>query len=70
MVAEGVYDGFWEKNLSPWDTTAGALLVKEAGGVVSNYENQAYHPAMKTIVASNPNVHDELLNVIQNVSEF
>lgn len=36
-TAEGIYDAFWEVGLSPWDIAAGALLVKEAGGVVQNY---------------------------------
>lgn len=37
LVAEGVYDAFWELGLQPWDVAAGSLLVKEAGGVVQNY---------------------------------
>jgi myo-inositol-1(or 4)-monophosphatase len=37
LVAEGVFDAYWEKNLSAWDTAAGALLVREAGGLVSTY---------------------------------
>jgi myo-inositol-1(or 4)-monophosphatase len=37
LVAEGVYDAFWELGLQPWDVAAGSLLVKEAGGVVRNY---------------------------------
>ncbi len=37
LVAEGVFDAFWEKNLKPWDTAAGALMVREAGGVAWTY---------------------------------
>jgi myo-inositol-1(or 4)-monophosphatase len=37
MVAEGIYDGFWELGLQPWDIAAGAVLVTEAGGILSNY---------------------------------
>ena len=38
LVAEGIYDAFWEVGLQPWDVAAGALIVAEAGGVVRNYE--------------------------------
>lgn len=37
LVANGVYDGFWERGLAPWDVAAGSLLVQEAGGLVINY---------------------------------
>ena len=37
LVAEGIYDGYWESGLKPWDLAAGALLVEEAGGFVRNY---------------------------------
>ncbi len=37
LVAEGVYDGYWETGLRPWDLAAGVLLVEEAGGIVKNY---------------------------------
>lgn len=39
LVAEGIYDGFWEKGLAIWDVAAGSLLVSEAGGCVVNYQN-------------------------------
>jgi myo-inositol-1(or 4)-monophosphatase len=61
MVAKGVFDGFWEKNLNPWDTAAGTILVKEAGGVVTNYDGQDFSPMMNSVVASNPGLHSELL---------
>ncbi len=38
LVAEGVYDGYWETGLKPWDLAAGVLLVEEAGGIVRNYQ--------------------------------
>lgn len=61
MVAQGVFDGFWEKNLKPWDTAAGHLLVEEAGGVVTTYEGHEYHSVKKSILASNKCIHNELL---------
>ncbi len=63
MVAEGVFDGFWERNLSPWDTCAGTLLVREAGGIVTNYEGGEYHPDQNSILASNKPLHGQLLKV-------
>lgn len=56
MVARGVFDGFWEKNLKPWDTAAGQLLVEEAGGVVLTYEGDKANPYLPSIVAGNPQI--------------
>lgn len=36
-VAEGVFDGFWETNLRPWDIAAGELLIREAGGMITDF---------------------------------
>jgi myo-inositol-1(or 4)-monophosphatase len=65
MVAQGVVDGFWEASLSPWDTAAGTLLVREAGGVVSNYQGEYYRPTMPSIVAGSRAIHSQLLADIQ-----
>jgi myo-inositol-1(or 4)-monophosphatase len=64
MVAQGVFDGFWEQNLKPWDTAAGSLLVEEAGGVVTNYCGDRFHPDMKSIVAANPFIHKQIQTCI------
>ncbi len=61
LVAKGVFDGYWEKNLNPWDTAAGYLIVLEAGGTVTSYQNETYDPEMKTILASNGIIHPSLL---------
>ncbi|MDZ4676127.1 MAG: inositol monophosphatase family protein [Oligoflexia bacterium] len=66
MVASGVYDGFWERQLAPWDTAAGCLLVTEAGGVVTNFENDPFHFSMKSVLAANPNMHPLIQQTIQN----
>ena len=69
-VAAGWFDGFWEIGLSKWDIAAGALLVKEAGGIVSDFnEKQAL---MKTgnIVAANAKIYGDFIKIIQkNMSE-
>ncbi len=66
LVARGVFDAYWEKGLSPWDTAAGLLMVEEAGGIVTNYKGEAYHPYMDSVVAGNPSVHALVLKEIRN----
>ena len=63
-VASGRLDGFWEEGLQPWDTAAGSLIVREAGGIVSNYDGEGYSPFQKNIVASNPHIHQKMLEVL------
>lgn len=64
-VACGRYDGFYESALNPWDTAAGWLLVKEAGGRVSEYEADCeYSFASKTILATNGHIHDDLSGLL------
>ena len=60
-VACGKYEGFWEPYLKPWDTAAGMLLVKEAGGEVTDYFGNPYHPFLDSIVASNGKLHSKLI---------
>jgi myo-inositol-1(or 4)-monophosphatase len=57
MVAEGVFDAFWEKNLKPWDTAAGSLLVEEAGGEVSTYAGEEFGIFKDSLLASNSKLH-------------
>ncbi len=61
LVAEGVFDGFWEYNLKPWDTAAGALLVRESGGRVSNAKGEEFHLDDEFLIASTPGLHKVLL---------
>jgi myo-inositol-1(or 4)-monophosphatase len=63
-VAAGRFDGFWELKLSPWDTAAGAVLVREAGGRITDFLNfpvNIYHPE---VCASNGLIHGELLGLL------
>jgi myo-inositol-1(or 4)-monophosphatase len=62
-VAAGVFDGFFELNLSPWDVAAGALLVREAGGVVTDWEGGDAWLESGNILAGSPNVHEALLEI-------
>lgn len=63
-VAAGIFDGFWEEGLKPWDTAAGTIIVSEAGGRVSNYSGDRYSPYMKNIVASNSRIHSAMLTAL------
>lgn len=65
MVAQGVFDGFWERGLKPWDSAAGVVLVREAGGVVWNYEGKDYSPYDSGIIAGNPRIVKEIHNRVR-----
>jgi myo-inositol-1(or 4)-monophosphatase len=59
-VACGRFDGFWEFGLNPWDTAAGVLLVREAGGSVTDFAGQPYQLGARELLASNTNIHAEM----------
>lgn len=63
-VAAGRYEGFWEAGLHPWDIAAGIVLVREAGGFVSDADGGAGMMAAGTIVAANDQMHATLLKVL------
>jgi myo-inositol-1(or 4)-monophosphatase len=63
-VAAGRYDGFWELNLSPWDIAAGCLIITEAGGLVGDLEGNDTYMRSGHIVAGNPKIFGQLLQVI------
>ncbi len=68
MVARGWFDGYWESRLSPWDVSAGALLVTEAGGRVSSLSGSDFCSDTGEAVASNGLIHDEIIRELRNVS--
>ena len=63
-VASGRLDGFYEANLNRWDIAAGALLVEEAGGMVSAYTGQPFQSRTGEILASNGHLHEPMREVI------
>ena len=63
-VACGRFDGFWELNLSPWDTAAGALIVAEAGGRITDFSGGPFSNYKPEVVASNGLVHDRMIEVL------
>ncbi|MEE9189624.1 MAG: inositol monophosphatase family protein [Candidatus Neomarinimicrobiota bacterium] len=60
-VAAGFADGFWEFDLHPWDSAAGVLIISEAGGIVTGMDGNPCTPDDLHILASNPNLHRELV---------
>jgi myo-inositol-1(or 4)-monophosphatase len=68
-VACGRFEGFWEFGLHPWDTAAGILLVREAGGVVTQFDGQPYRLGDRELMASNGRVHEEMKQVAAGIAE-
>ncbi len=69
-VACGVFDVFYEATLKPWDTAAGWLLVEEAGGRVSRFDNTPYEPGAPSVLASNGLLHDPFSAMLLRAWDF
>jgi len=65
-VAAGRLDGFWEQSLHPWDVAAGALIIQEAGGRVTDLAGGPYSSRAGNLVATNGHIHDAMVAIIQN----
>ena len=63
-VAAGRFDGFWEQGLQPWDVAAGMLLVKEAGGFVSDFRGGERMVERREILAANDQIHSKLHKLV------
>ncbi|HKF52043.1 MAG TPA: inositol monophosphatase family protein [Candidatus Acidoferrales bacterium] len=68
-VACGQFEGFWEFGLKSWDTAAGILLVREAGGKVTNFSGEPYRPGDLECLASNGLVHTEMQRVAVTIRD-
>ena len=64
-VAAGRCDGFWQRNLNYWDVAAGILLVKEAGGYVTDFFGKDKYVENKTILAANSRINEEMIEVLK-----
>lgn len=64
-VAAGRFDGFWEVALNPWDMAAGAVILREAGGRVTDFMGNTHSIYGKELVASNGLIHQAMLNLLQ-----
>ena len=69
-VAAGRFDGFYEHKLQAWDSAAGYLIVEEAGGKVTDFKGNKFSPYQPHILATNGEIHDEMLAVINNEKEL
>ena len=66
-VAAGRFDGFWESNLQPWDIAAGIIIVREAGGMITEINGRDSMLQTGSVLASNPNLYKELGQTIINI---
>lgn len=66
-VAAGRIDGYWERNLKPWDAAAGALIVKEAGGACTSIDNDDNPVYSANLVAGNPQVHNDIRKILKGL---
>ncbi len=66
-TAAGRFDGFWELKLSPWDTAAGAILVEEAGGLVTDISGNDFLLSSPHIIASNGKIHSDIIKSLRAV---
>ena len=64
-VAAGRCDGFWQRNLNYWDIAAGIILVKEAGGFVTDFKGESGYIKNKTILVTNSRINEEMMEVLK-----
>lgn len=64
-VAHGRFEGYFEYNLQPWDVAGGAMIVKQAGGIVTDFEGGNDYLFGKSIIAASPIVHRQMLEIIK-----
>jgi myo-inositol-1(or 4)-monophosphatase len=63
-VACGRFDGYWEQNLNPWDTAAGAVIATEAQAVITTFSNKPYTVDQEEILVTNGKIHQEMLELL------
>ncbi len=68
-VASGIFDGFWEVILNPWDIAAGKLIVEEAGGRVTDFKGNEISIFSKQILATNGIVHEKMERILQRFQD-
>ena len=59
------FDGFWELKLNPWDVAAGCLIIREVGGIITDFQGESFNMYEDDIVASNGLIHEEMLEVLR-----
>jgi myo-inositol-1(or 4)-monophosphatase len=68
-IAAGRLDAYWERDLSPWDVAAGMLLVREAGGFISDIDGGDAIFAKRQIAAGNDTMHSELVRLLKEAAK-
>ncbi|MGH9757301.1 MAG: inositol monophosphatase family protein, partial [Candidatus Acidiferrales bacterium] len=68
-VACGRFDGFWEFGLKSWDAAAGILMVREAGGTVTDFSGRPYRAGDRELLASNGRIQGEIIQVAADITE-
>lgn len=66
-LADGKFDAHFEMNLSPWDTCAGELIVREAGGRVTTYAGREHELTDKSLLATNGHLHNSMLKILEGL---
>lgn len=69
FVAEGVFDAFWEKELSVWDTAAGVAIAREAGAIATDMVGNHFDPRMKSILCGAPAQHESALVIMRQIAK-
>ncbi|MBA3036524.1 MAG: inositol monophosphatase [Desulfobacterium sp.] len=64
-TAAGRFEGFFEQDLKPWDTAAGLIIAKEAGGLVTDYSGNSFDIYKPEILATNGKIHDEMIRLLE-----
>jgi myo-inositol-1(or 4)-monophosphatase len=68
-VAAGRLDGFWEQGLSAWDIAAGIIMVREAGGFISDFEGGPRMMETGAVCAANPEIHKKMLELVDEAGK-
>ncbi|MFZ5572122.1 MAG: inositol monophosphatase family protein [Thermodesulfobacteriota bacterium] len=64
-VACGRFDGFWEQQLKPWDTSAGVVIAREAGAAITDFANQPFTMESQELLATNGRIHREMISLLE-----
>ncbi len=67
-IAEGRFDAMWERDMDPWDLCAASVILIEAGGKITGFQGEGLDLSMKDIVASNGEVHEQILRILKEAS--
>lgn len=67
-VAAGRFEGFWERDLHSWDIAAGCIIVKEAGGIITDIDGRSNPVHRGSVIAGNPTIHEDLRTLIRNAN--